>query len=59
MDLRDVLLYAINHQAVAGYQFGKDSLDDDVIKLFETNGVDIDDVIKEVEENKDGHLDLF
>jgi len=59
MDLRDVLLMALNAQACSGCQFGRESLDDDVVKLFEDNGVDIDEVVKEVEENEDGHLDYF
>ena len=58
MNLRDVLLYALNHQALAGYAFDRKSLDKDVIKLFEENGVDIDGVVREVTENEDGHLDL-
>lgn len=59
MNLRDVLVAALNAEAVQGCAFGRDSLDDDVIELFEQNGVDVDGVIQEVEENEDGHLDLF
>jgi len=59
MNLRDVLLAALNAQAVTGCDFSRDSLDPDVIALFEANGVDIDSVIEEVEENEDDELDLF
>ena len=59
MNLRSVLLYALNHQAVSGSQFDRSALDAEVIEVFEQNGVDVDEVIREVEENEDDHLDLF
>lgn len=59
MNLRTVLLYALDRESQAGGCFDRSALDEDVIELFEANGVDIDDVIREVEENEDGHLDLY
>ena len=59
MNLRDVLLHALNEQDLMGVAISRDSLDQEAIKVFEDNGVDIDGVIEEVQLNEGGHLDLY
>ncbi len=59
MNLRQVILYALNYQAVIGCQFNKEVLNDEVIKICEEHNIDIDDIVTEIEQNKDGHLDIF
>lgn len=49
MNLRDVLFTALNHRSLQGDAVNKDLLDYDVIQLFEANGVDVDEVIEDVD----------
>ncbi len=59
MNLGQVILHALNYQAVIGCQFDKEALNDEVIKICEEHNIDIDDIVTEIEQNKDGHLDIF
>lgn len=59
MNMHDVLLYALNHQALVGCDFSKKALSKKVRRIFKENGVDVDKVVQEVEDNEGGELDLF
>lgn len=56
MNLRSVVVNALDKLSLEGYAIGRESVDEDVLALLKERGHDIDEIIKEAEAEKESDL---